>query len=314
MTGTVTFSIEIELGWGLVHYGKLEALSPKREDETRYLERLLDLCDELGIPVTFNVVGHLLLDEPLSSYAGGHERDWYDDIPKTGPQEDPEFYAPDLVERIKSTSIDHEICTHTYTHVECANVSTETLQWEFDRVFETHDEFGLERPVSLVPPRHSPPPRDVLREYGIDIVRAPRARAPNASEASNRLQLAIDTLSGKQPNCPPRLVDGVVETYCTRYPSLSAPFLTYGRLDPHPFFKVIPSSLRKRRHRKNLERQLSRTIELGSYAHLWTHLWEIANSVQWPIIDHFLRAVSNAHGKGEIRIKTMEDLSKEEWA
>ena len=311
MVGTVTFSIEVELGWGLVQYDKLDALSPRRKAETQSLDRLLELCDELEIPMTFDVVGHLLLDEPLSSYDGGHERGWFDNIPKTGPTEDPEFYAPDLVDRIQSAAIDHEICTHTFSHVECATTSPKTLRWEFDKVLETHQESGLGRPVSLVPPRHSPPPPDLLREYDIQIVRSPRARAPNASDASNRLQLAKDILTGAQPITRPRIVDGVVETYGTRYPSLTSPFLPAGQLNPHPVFEAIPPFVRKRLHARNANRALSKAIEYDSVYNSWTHLWETANDEQWPLIAEFLDTVATKRNTGDLRVRTMEDVNRE---
>ncbi|KDE60081.2 hypothetical protein EL22_11450 [Halostagnicola sp. A56] len=302
--------MELELGWGLVHYGKLDALSSDRKKETQALERLLDLCDELEIPITFNVVGHLLRDEPLANYDGGHEPGWFDPIPKTGPEEDPEFYAPDLIDRIESADIDHEICTHTFSHVECADVSHETLRWEFDTVFDTHETYGLERPVSIVPPRHSPPPRDILQEYGIEIVRSPRSRGPNTSEASNRFQLAIDILTGSQPITPPRLVEETVETYGTRYPSLTAPFLRAGQQEPHTVFKSIPVAVRQWLHRRNLNETLSTAIERDSYAHFWSHLWETANGDQWPQIEGFLDNVARVRDESGVTIRTMSELNR----
>jgi hypothetical protein len=61
MTGTITLSLEIELGWGLAQFNKLDTLSDDRRQETDHLRRLLTLCDELSVPITFDIVGHLLL-------------------------------------------------------------------------------------------------------------------------------------------------------------------------------------------------------------------------------------------------------------
>lgn len=311
MSATVTFSIEVELGWGVIQYDNLDVLSQGRKAETEALERLLDLCDELRIPMTFNVVGHLLRDNPLVTYDASHENGWFDDIPKTGPENAPEFYAPGLVERIQESSVDHEICTHTFTHVECANVTNETLQWEFDKVLEAHEDFGLDRPVSLVPPRHSPPPRDILKEYGIEIVRSPRKRHPKSQEAPNRVRLAWEILTGNQPIKRPRMVDDIIETYCTSFPSLTAPFLQSGQRKPHPVFRVIPKIVRRRLHRHNLNKSLTAAIERDSNIHIWTHLWETANGVQWPLIRSFLRRISESKTKEQIQIKNMKELNSE---
>lgn len=310
MPATVTFSLEIELGWGVVQYNKLDALSPRRRAETRSLERLLDLCDNLGIPISFNIVGHLLLDGPLTSYDGGHKDGWFDQILKTNPEDDPEFYAPDLIEKIQTASVDHEVCTHTFTHVECANVSRDTLRWELDKVIETHDNFGLDRPVSMVPPRHSPPPRDILEEYKIGIVRSSQAQSSKLSQLTNQIQLGKDILTGKQPIVSPELSNGVVETYCTRYSSLTAPFLPSGQLDPHPVFKSIPVAIRRWLHRRHLKSALSTAIDQQSYLHLWSHLWETANEIQWQQIEVFLRLVADERNRGYIQIQRMDELNE----
>ena len=311
MTSTLTFSIEVELGWGVVQYDKLDVLSPDRQAETAALERLLNLCDELEIPISFNVVGHLLRDAPLDSYDGSHEAGWFDDIPKTGPQGAPHFYAPDLIRRIQDASVDHEICTHTFTHVECANVSPEVLHWEFGQVLDTHDDFGIQRPISLVPPRHSSPPREIIREHGIEIVRSPRARAPGFQASTNRMQLAWDILTGAQPVVSPQVIEGVAETYCTRFPSLTAPFLQSGQQSPHPTFRAIPQVVRRQLHSRNLNNSLSTAIEQDSYLHIWSHLWETANEIQWSLIRPFLQQVSRSQANDELYIKTMKQLNHE---
>lgn len=310
MSGTITFSIEIELGWGVTQYNKLDVLSPNRQVETRTLEQLLDVCDELTIPITFNIVGHLLHDNPLEKYDGGHKDGRFSDIPITGSEDDPLFYAPDLVRRIQRSSVDHEICTHTFTHVECANVSPERLRWEFDRTLEAHEEFGLERPTSLVPPCHSPPPKEVLRDYGIEIVRMSRSQTPELKAAASRARLAMDILTGVQPIMAPQMCDDVLETYCTKFPSLTAPFLQSGQKKPHPLFMIIPRSLRKRLHSYNLEQTLYSVIQEDSYVHVWSHLWEMSNNIQWPHIENFLRTVSYCQTRGNINIRTMEELNR----
>ena len=311
MSATVTFSIEVELGWGVIQYDNLDVLSQGRKAETEALEQLLDLCDELGIPMTFNVVGHLLRDSSLATYDESREDGWFDNIPKTGPEDAPEFYAPNLVERIQESSVSHEICTHTFTHVECANVTNETLRWEFDKVLETHEDFGLDRPVSLVPPRHSPPPRDILKQYGIEIVRSSRKRHPESQEASNRVQLAREILTGDQPIKQPRMVDDVIETYCASFPSLTAPFLQSGQKKPHPVFRTLPITARRRLHKHNLDQSLTAAIERDSNVHIWTHLWETANEIQWPLIEAFLRRVTEARTTDQVQIKSMEKLNSE---
>jgi len=83
MGGKITLSVEIELGWG--HHDKPDgnpALSEDREVETKALRRLLAVCDEHRIPITFDIVGHLLHE----SCDGIHDAP----IPTTGSMPIPE--------------------------------------------------------------------------------------------------------------------------------------------------------------------------------------------------------------------------------
>lgn len=116
---------------------------------------------------------------------------------------------------------------------------------------------------------------------------------------------------GETPICPPRLVDGVVETYTTKYPTLTAPFLPAGQKEPHPVFKILPLSVRERLHTRNMNRALFTAIERESFVHMWTHLWETANDVQWPQLENFLRKVSTATDSGTLHIRTMKELNRE---
>ncbi|WP_164974842.1 hypothetical protein [Halegenticoccus tardaugens] len=52
MSGRLTLSLEIELGWGCHDLGTLDRLSRDGYEETRTLEWLLARCDELEIPST----------------------------------------------------------------------------------------------------------------------------------------------------------------------------------------------------------------------------------------------------------------------
>src|SRR5699024_9049508 len=106
MSGITTFSLEVELGWGVVHYDQMGYLSEDRAKETETLRKLLTLCDTYEITFSFDIVGHLFLDTPLNSYDTPHDEGWFDPIPKTGVSADPEFYAPDLVQMIRDAEMD----------------------------------------------------------------------------------------------------------------------------------------------------------------------------------------------------------------
>ena len=311
MTGSVTISLEVELGWGVVGFGMLDKISPGRRRETRRLKALLDRCETHEVPITFNVVGHLLLEECEGHHEGPYPDGWFDRDPGTSVEEDPKFYAPDLVEAIRDSSTPHEICTHTFSHVECDEVPPETVAHELRTAREVFEANGIDDLVSLVPPRHSPPPREVLRETGIEAVRVPHYRSPDYDDPKTPAHKFLEMLNGPHPVGPPRLVDGAVETYSPVYKTLAAEYLPLGEYDTHGIYRPLPRSLRKRIHRRYHRRALDRAVEADGHAHFWSHLYDVANDHQWPQIEALVADIGRRRERGDLEVKTMKQLNED---
>lgn len=309
MTGTATISIEIELGWGIARYGKQDKLSDDRTAETRYLSRLLDCCEEYDVPITFDIVGHLLHEECDGKHGGPHDDGWWDIDPGTSVEEDPEFYAPDLIADIRSRDTDHEICTHTFSHIECGEVDPEVVRWELDKANRVHTEHGVPPSDSFVPPRHSTPPSAVLEETGVRIKRVPFHRAEGESPPTTRGGKLFDILFGDHPTMEPRLESGVLETYSPEYTTFAAPYLPCSNDSVHPIYRSIPLAVRQRLHEWNLRKGVDNAIDADSFAHYWCHLYDFANEQQWPQIESFVRYLSERSTAGEIDVLTMRELA-----
>lgn len=135
MKGTFTLCIEVELAWGLLHRRNIDLLKAKRTSiNTREtLEPVIGLLERYSIPVTWSVLGHLLLDHcsrgdgkggphpemPRASYSWLKE-DWYRYDPCTDIQRDPAWYGKDIVNRVvqyvKESKIPHDIGCHSFSH------------------------------------------------------------------------------------------------------------------------------------------------------------------------------------------------------
>lgn len=302
MAGTATISIEIELGWGAARYGTIEKISPGRRAETAHLEALLEHCEEHDVPVSFDVVGHLLLERCDGHVGSPHGDGWWDCDPRSSLDEDPLFYAPDLVERIRRSPVDHEICTHTFSHVECDAVTDDVLEWEFDAVREVHRQEGYPEPRSIVSPRHRPIPTRVLRDHGIVTQ---RITGDDDTTTLSKPALFFNLLRDTLPVRSPETVDGVTNTYSKHYPTLTTPILPQGQYDPHPVFQRVPTRWRRRWHRRLLERPLERAIQRESYTHYWCHLYDLSNGAQFPQIASFLERLGTDR---EVTVRTMAEL------
>lgn len=306
MSGKVTLSLEIELGWGYHDLRRFDKFGPEREETTRVLRRLLDCCDELEIPVTFDVVGALLHDELADVTTGPHPDGWFDVAFDVGESRPALFCAPDLVEAVRRAAVPHEICTHTYSHVICNDVSDRVVDWELRKAGEMLARTLGDRPVSFVPPRHSPPPKRVLRENGIDIV-----RTIGTDPAPTKVHKLNELLFDPPEPVAPAVVDGVVETYCTPYTTLTSSMLPSGRQPPLRPFRSVPRRVRQRLHRRYLNRAVEKAVRRDSYTHLWGHLHELANDAQWRPIRSFLESLAARRDRGEVEILPMDRL--DDW-
>jgi hypothetical protein len=302
MTGLLTISVEVELGWGVHDQPERDHLSADGSAERAYLEKLLRKSEVCGVPISFDIVGHLLLNRCAGIHEGPYPPGWFDADPGTSGREDPLFYAPETAEQILNSPADHELCTHTFSHLLCRRAPDELLERELSRAQALHE--AIDGPVrSFVPPRHSPPNNDVLRRSGIRTVRQAKT-AHSATIAHRFAELTV----GPHPQWEPQVVDGVLETYGTTYPSLTARSLPSGqRAQSHPVFGLFPVAARQRLHLNYLKRSTRRAIESGTPLHLWCHLFDLSNELQWSVLSSYLEYLSTIPDD-ELRIRTMHDL------
>lgn len=310
MSGIITLSMEIELGWGfhdLSHENKFGKLSENGAIERKYLTRLLDLCDTLSIPISFNVVGHLLLNNCEGFHDGPHRPNWFKNDPGTSVDSDPLFYFPDLVKIFNDTEVNHEILTHTFSHILFENVTKKTARWELNTAIDLHTDYDLEQPRTIVPPRHSKPPHDVLQDSEIHTVRLP---IPEYKQPKTRLGSLFQILTRRHPVRAPEKLDGILHSYCTPHPSLTATHLPSGQASPHPVFQLMPKKKRQKIQQNYLESGFKRVAKENGFGHFWTHLHDLSNESQWEPFKASLKRLSELRDNGEINIVPMKNLNK----
>lgn len=304
MTADVMLSMEIELAWGVHDIGDFEHLSGDGSAERQYLRRLLDRCETVDVPISFDVVGHLLQSSCSGNHDGPHRNGWFDADPGTDAETDPLYYAPEMVEWIGERPTDHEVCTHTFSHVPCAQVTPETVVWELNRSQEQIASVTGSRTTSIVPPRHSRPPAEALLGADVEVMRMSRD-----TSGSNALARGKELLVGPHPTHKPTFVDGVLETYCTTYPSLTSSTLPAGQREPPAVFRPLPVRLRQALHRRYLNRAVDRAVATDGYCHIWCHLYDLANGYQWPVVRDFLGDLAQRREVGDVQVLTMAALN-----
>ena len=303
-TGSLTISIEVELGWGTHNIQRYDHLSSDGSEERRYLNRLLDACDTHSVPITFDAVGHLFYDECDGHHPGPYPDNWFDEDPGTDAETDPLFYAPDIIDAIEERNR-HELCTHTFSHVLADELPGEAICFDIETAQDIHEEHLGRRAKSYVPPNHQTPKYDILQQHGIRSIRAP-------SDTSDRSQVSRfkELLFGPPVMRDPEIKDDVVETYCTTYPSLTASSLPAGQRTTHPSFRWLPVRTRQRLHQRYLRRTLRIGMNEGRNVHFWCHLYDLSNEFQWPVIEKFLEHTARMVEDGRLEVLTMEDVDQ----
>jgi len=307
MAGKVTISIELELGWGKHDIPSYECFSERRSEESKYLDKLLNICDKAEIPITFDIVGHIFRKNCNNIIKKDfYSKNWWCEHNQASDNLDPLFHAPDLVQKIQNAEVNHEIATHTYSHIMMDEVEPSTISYELNQVREVHNEWDIDPPNSIVAPRHRNVEPEILRENDIKII-----REPSQKQSSSNYVTSIWLLTRSHPVQDPETRDNLVRTYSTSYPSLSfsGGILPKGQTPTVEHFRYIPLAVRQYFHKKYLREGVENAIRKESHAHFWTHLWDMANKQQWDTIRSFLIWLGEKRRNREIKIDRMEDIA-----
>lgn len=184
----VLISADFELAWASRYSKKtiepyeLTKMNAKRERSN--LPLILELCDAFYIPVTWATVGHLFLDKCDKINGMAHPEikrlpyfenefwrydkgDWFEYDPCTNYQDDPEWYAYDIIKNILTRKVRHEIGCHTFSHIDCRDdiCSAESMRSELQACKRLADEWKIEL-KSFVHPAHTIGNLDTLAQYG----------------------------------------------------------------------------------------------------------------------------------------------------
>lgn len=187
--GQIIISADFELAWAW-RYSKRK-VNPiemaKRERENVPL--ILNKLNELEIPITWATVGHLFLDKceckngkahfdmPRPNYFENEHwkfdsGDWFDIDPCADYKRNPEFYAPDLIEMILKSKVNHEIACHSFSHIDYSDTvsSDEVVESDLKACEEAAKKFGLKL-KSFVFPGNFHGHFNLLEKYGYEVIR-----------------------------------------------------------------------------------------------------------------------------------------------
>lgn len=283
--GALTISIDLEILWGVWD------LSPHKTDrlaaplERTIATRLLDLFERHDVRATWAIVGRLLDDSRGFDGLRGPKEAWF---------------APDIVDRIRESRVEHEVGSHSYGHVYFNAIDREEALFDLARAKSIHRSRGL--PFrSLVFPRNLQGHLDVLRSVGLEVYRTSDAGILGWTERhAGRLRPALNVVE-KAVALPSPLVDaydndGLVE--------LPTSMLLMARSGPrkiiHP--RALAHKITSGVRRAAAERRIF---------HLWFHPSNFYDAMdsQLSILEEGLRVAAHLRDRGELDVRTMADYA-----
>ena len=176
---TFIISLDVELIWGYVSEPTRKSISLMKKDDKNgrgCIDILLNIFEKHNIPATWAVVGHLFLDHCECESGIPHKnmprfkQDWYSSDPCTDIKRDPLFYGRDIIEKILSNPVEHEIGYHSFSHVPFSECNREVADAEIKEGVKLAKGLGVTL-KSFVFPENKIGHVDILKKYGFKIYR-----------------------------------------------------------------------------------------------------------------------------------------------
>lgn len=331
MTGTVVISLDAELAWGYHdehsssagglarrtsnrarqayrtvtrgHYADHGITSDELATARRSWLRLLDAFEEFDTPATWAVIGHLFLDEcegehrshPLSP-------GWFASDPGGTAAEQPSWFAGDLIDAIADSPTEHEIGSHTFSHVVfgAPTTNSEVASAELRAATDAAAAHDCSL-TSLVFPRNWVGHRDVLAEHGFTCYRGNRARwyddalvRPAAKMANMGLQFS-----------PPPVGQPTVDEHGLVDIPASLNLFSFEGLARSLIGPVVTDPI-VRQAKLGIERAIN---EDGVF-HLWFHPNDVLRPSHIERMRTVLAHVDERRSQGELTVETMSSLAE----
>lgn len=183
--GGLIISADFEMAWAWRYTKTGFDHTQKGKIERENFPKIIKVFEDYKIPITFATVGHLFLESCKKGdhnwmsripYFDDHwkftEGDWYDHDPHSNYKTAPEWYAPDLIQMILDSNVNHEIGTHTFTHIDFTykNCPAQVAEDELKACMEAVKPYNIEL-KSMVFPGGTWGNIEILKKNGIDIYR-----------------------------------------------------------------------------------------------------------------------------------------------
>lgn len=282
----ISISLDFELGWGVIedsHWIE-RSKSGVYENLRITLPKFLQVLDDLSIPVTFGCVGAMIQSPKNRSLQ--HLPEQYHQLLQNFLAQAPAttIDGRDLMEKVLSAQVSHEICSHSYTHIpaQYPGAASEVLQQEVRLSQAVLQQEWDQSCLSYIFPNDQIYPLELFQNSSVRIIRIP---ATNLH--SNPLLKQISVPQSQHQNLPNQL-----ETLT------GSLFLNWGVQSSASVKKYLT------RYKAN---KILTTAPLANY-HCWLHPFNLTHT---PGLDtwllRWLRQLAQHREEGNCEILTLAE-------
>ncbi len=314
--GTMVVSLDLELSWGRFDHVPVDVLDAGALKERTSIKRFLALLGRFDIPVTWAMVGHLMLDGCARGLDGTahadiapHARyswfphDWYHHDPCTTAALAPGWYAPDILEWIREARPRHEIGSHSFAHIcygdpEC---NPPAARADLKAAVEAAAQNGITL-KSFVFPRNQVGHLEILKSFGIRSYRGRSIRVaePAFHRGGIRVLLSVLGFLDQLLATPPRQVRA--EEALPGLWNIPGNHYYMPRMGIN---RIIPMASRVLKGKRGI----NWAVKTGGLYHLWFHPFDL-NVDSDAMLSGLEKIFSHAHQmreKGLLNILTMDE-------
>jgi len=207
--GGLIISADFEMAWAWRYTKTGSDHIQKGKIERDNFPKIIKVLEDFNIPITFATVGHLFLESCKKNdhdwmaripHFDDHWKftkgDWYDHDPYSNYEDAPEWYAPDLIQMIIDSKVEHEIGTHTFSHIDFSykNCPPEVADDEIKACKIAAERYGINL-ESIVFPGGTWGNIETLKKHNFTIYRK-REDFELAYPYRDKLGLLVTTSSG----------------------------------------------------------------------------------------------------------------------
>ena len=287
----VVISVDVELGWGFRDKKSFKNFfSSNGIEERKNFKKFLRLLNYYNINATFGIVGHLLIEKCSFKNC----------LCKTY-RKHPLLYAPEFLQWILSAPQEHEIASHSFSHIIFDNSSKKSVLLDFLLWNELAKSQKL-RLKSFIFPRNRINYLNILQQFNFICYRGVKNKNDN-----HKISHLLKEFEGPEPSFPS------FHQKLVNIPSMSCPTMT-SRLLPNRShlsrtLKLIPWQIIRSIYLQGVRSAVKKAVSQKAVLHLWTHESNL-NDEQLILINDILRLLCKMRNKGYVKIMTMGQLGE----